>query len=1075
MGKIVNSILIVLIATMSMILVIDITPNVKSGTPPPPDDGIDGLQYIDGDWDVSGTENYTDEIIVLTGNLTVLSGGNLTFNNVTLMMNCTNYDGEYEIEVLGGGSFQILGNSNVTDSTFDVDDGGALDYEYLFWVRDTANFTMKDSEVHECGWNGSYKGLTIETDDTIIENSLFSNNYCGIYFYQSSNNLISNVTAKENGREGIYLHYSYNNDIINTNVSSNEDTGIFIDYCDNNVLVNITGIDNWAGVYLFWADYNTVKNSTFLHNSNYGVGMQISTNNEILNTTCFYSDDGIELWLGSNNNLVDNCNTSYNVNGIYIAASQHNIITNNTGYHNFQEGLRVRGSVSGGKEDFNQTIPTNNIVNGKPVYYFFDRKNESFEGLDAGHIIYAWCDNVSLKNSKTSGGGLRFDLCSNSTATNYTGFGLAYGAVVAYSWNISFLNCNLTSNIFTGFLTGSSTNITIINSTIEDSGFLAEIALSSNAHLTLLNTTFDSDKIMIDDALSTLIVQWYLNVRTVDYNYTPIKDANILVKNVTDDTTFVGTTDSNGYIKWIVITEFWQNKSIKMMYTPHNITGSKDFNSSTAITTMNRSKEIILLLEKYQQKLPYGWNLLSLPVVQENNSVEKVLESLEGNYNAIQHYSRGELEYTDNYNENVGRVIDYHNSQKNDGEYASLLEDLGGSTFTPPVPENFSIDLSLFYVEGYLFASYVPITMETDITWIDLFFGEDGTSQNLCKLAIYDDDGPNGAPGTLLSWTDTFRPNVQNDYAGAEVIGGAKHFLPGSYWFSFIYQGYADFNITLDDYVNNTPNADPVNNNGSYYKIFEPWALPWPDFPSTFPFDKQIETSAGLFRAINGSYKLDIELDISDVREATSYTLELSYKTNGEKFDVLVYDGSTWNDRGDLDSSATTFWSYNLTSQEYNNGLIRIRFMGQNETYDMVKNKLYLHYLRVCTERIDVWWHYTTFKIVGNTLSKLDHTIGFWVFITNLSGATFSPNGFVPLSEEIRLHPGWNQVGYPSSTSYNRTDGLNNLIFNKDVNSILTYDSLTQNWVVIGESDYFETGRGYWIHSVGEKTWKIPV
>lgn len=41
-----------------------------------------------GDWGVTGTESYYDEVIVLNGNLVVENDGNSTFGKVTLEMNC---------------------------------------------------------------------------------------------------------------------------------------------------------------------------------------------------------------------------------------------------------------------------------------------------------------------------------------------------------------------------------------------------------------------------------------------------------------------------------------------------------------------------------------------------------------------------------------------------------------------------------------------------------------------------------------------------------------------------------------------------------------------------------------------------------------------------------------------------------------------------------------------------------------------------------------------------------------------------------------------------------------------------
>jgi hypothetical protein len=52
---------------------------------------------------------------------------------------------------------------------------------------------------------------------------------------------------------------------------------------------------------------------------------------------------------------------------------------------------------------------------------------------------------------------------------------------------------------------------------------------------------------------------------------------------------------------------------------------------------------------------------------------------------------------------------------------------------------------------------------------------------------------------------------------------------------------------------------------------------------------------------------------------------------------------------------------------------------------------------------------------------------------------------------------------------------LNNIVFGSDVGSIWTYDATTQQWLELGESDYFEVGRGYWIYSNVEKTWEVAL
>jgi len=125
----------------------------------------------------------------------------------------------------------------------------------------------------------------------------------------------------------------------------------------------------------------------------------------------------------------------------------------------------------------------------------------------------------------------------------------------------------------------------------------------------------------------------------------------------------------------------------------------------------------------------------------------------------------------------------------------------------------------------------------------------------------------------------------------------------------------------------------------------------------------------------------------------------------------------------------------------------------------------------------DHWKHFHISKpAYTNDMEIIDHIIGFWIQITVPGGVLFEYTGTQPLvNQTIILHPGWNLVGYPSLTNYNRTDGLNNLTFGNHVDSIWTYNSATQKWKEIGPSDYFEIGRGYWVHAKVECEWVVPL
>ena len=79
MKRIAISLFIVLsLLTGSTLMIMDIT---LAGDPAPPTDGsLDVIQYIDGDWNVTAYENYSNEIIMLSGNLSIKSTGKETLD-----------------------------------------------------------------------------------------------------------------------------------------------------------------------------------------------------------------------------------------------------------------------------------------------------------------------------------------------------------------------------------------------------------------------------------------------------------------------------------------------------------------------------------------------------------------------------------------------------------------------------------------------------------------------------------------------------------------------------------------------------------------------------------------------------------------------------------------------------------------------------------------------------------------------------------------------------------------------------------------------------------------------------------
>ncbi|UCE39189.1 MAG: right-handed parallel beta-helix repeat-containing protein [Thermoplasmata archaeon] len=161
--------------------------------------------------------------------------------------------------------------------------------------------------------------------------------------------------------------------------------------------------------------------------------------------------------------------------------------------------------------------------------------------------------------------------------------------------------------------------------------------------------------------------------------------------------------------------------------------------------------------------------------------------------------------------------------------------------------------------------------------------------------------------------------------------------------------------------------------------------------------------------------------------------------------------------------------------------LISIPFLQSNTSLPAVLKSIEGEYDALqyynASDKNDLWKHHHISKPTHlNDLNELTHKFGFWIHITTPGGTLFTYSGMrLFQNQTIMLHAGWNMVGYPSLTNKNRTNALNNLTYGDHIDAIWTYDAKTQRWIKIGESDYFEVGRGYYVHVKTECIWDVPL
>ncbi|UCG69292.1 MAG: right-handed parallel beta-helix repeat-containing protein [Thermoplasmata archaeon] len=214
------------------------------------------------------------------------------------------------------------------------------------------------------------------------------------------------------------------------------------------------------------------------------------------------------------------------------------------------------------------------------------------------------------------------------------------------------------------------------------------------------------------------------------------------------------------------------------------------------------------------------------------------------------------------------------------------------------------------------------------------------------------------------------------------------------------------------------------------------------------------------------------------------YTDVDDYK--GPNQDILGCD-YIWDHNYSIDSNS--FDHYPLVEPYYENAvtlhpgwnLISIPYIQSDTFIGAVLESLKGSYDAVqsydVTDFMDNWKHLNTKKASHlNDLDRIDHTVGFWIHIIESSELLFEYPGTPPtVNQTLTLYEGWNLIGYPSLTRYNLTKGLNNITFAQEIDSIWTHNAATQKWKELTASDFFEIGKGYWIHANVECEWEVPL
>jgi PKD repeat protein len=326
---------------------------VMAGSAPPPSDGVNGLQYIDGNWNVNTAVTLTNEVIVLTGNLTVQGGGSLTLVNTTVYMNCTS-DGEYHIEIMNAGSLILMdGGDGVTpneagDSDFSLISVYDTTFRTYFWAWSGSTFTATNSKMQYIGCTGGddrNSSMYFQTPNVQIIDCYIDTNGNGLYFDSVFPASLAGTVIDDCDNYGVWLAnhttngWACNGVLRDFTVKSAGSRGIMVEARNINIEVanvNVTGCEFGLTVLAETAATANVHHCSFWNNwgsedsaGAYGSSIYILANGWGSTSTAIVEDNVIvnnycsAVWVGYEYEGVRSNHTNVRLNRNYLFGNEH--------------------------------------------------------------------------------------------------------------------------------------------------------------------------------------------------------------------------------------------------------------------------------------------------------------------------------------------------------------------------------------------------------------------------------------------------------------------------------------------------------------------------------------------------------------------------------------------------------------------------------------------------------------------------------------------------------------------------------------------------------------------------------
>ena len=415
-------------------------------------------------------------------------------------------------------------------------------------------------------------------DYNTLANNTINGNYMAIYLHTSCNyNIVKNNAVSSNTNYGIWADEVSNNNVFTNNTLIDSNYGLYIKESDYNVLANNTVTGNSHGIFLNSADNNNLTGNSAISNTYNGFYISSSNNNNLTGNSATGNQRGINLYTSSNyNNLTRNNANNNTITGIYLYKSDSNILTDNnandnTGSSSTNAGVYLYDSDSNilagntvnnntlygilfdeyccyntltnntmssntynlyidiyiSLTEYDHDIDTTNLVEGKPVYYLFDRTDEIVPST-AGVVYAINSSNITVTGVNISNEyyGIYLYQTENSTIENTTISDCRGGIFLSNSGNNTLIDNNASDNYYGIYLKFSSNYNTLTGNNAGDN-YYGIYLYDSTSYNTLTNN-------IVSDNYYGIHLQNINNYNTLTDNTANNNTRGIYLRNADD-------------------------------------------------------------------------------------------------------------------------------------------------------------------------------------------------------------------------------------------------------------------------------------------------------------------------------------------------------------------------------------------------------------------------------------------------------------------------------------------------------------------------------------------------------------